>query len=51
MKKVFTTQLDVNDFKQMEKLRKAMGMKRSEFIRFLLRMFCMAYPETNKDAS
>ena len=42
--KPFTTQLSDEDFEKMETLRLALGMKRSQFIKYLLTMFCLAYP-------
>lgn len=42
--KAFTTQLQEQDYETMETLRTALGMKRSEFIKYLLTMFCLAYP-------
>ena len=44
-RKPFTTQLPDADFERMEVLREALGMKRSEFIKYLLTMFCLAYPD------
>lgn len=46
--KAFTTQLSIEDYKTMEVLRTALGMKRSEFIKYLLTMFLLAYPEKVK---
>lgn len=35
-KKVFTTQMPIDDFEQMETIRKALGKKRNEFIMYLI---------------
>ena len=43
-KKPFTTQLDTQDFETMESIRAALGMKRTDYIKYLQTMFILAYP-------